>query len=67
MMINTIPKTSVANWRMVYNANIKQVQALFSSTGITQTINSVFVAASKQECLDQAAKLGLTVPDALKK
>ena len=61
-MTNTIPKADPANWRMVYNPNTKRVVALFSSTGITQTVNSTHVAATKQVCLDQAKALGLEVP-----
>jgi hypothetical protein len=64
-MTNTIPKSSPANWRMVYNASTKIVKDLFASTGATHTINNVFVADTKQACLDQAKSLGLTVPDKL--
>lgn len=61
------------SWRMIYSGNT--VIALFESTGITRTINSLYVsspvgtaagqvtdAAAKQQCVDYAAANNLTIP-----
>ena len=51
------------SWRMVDDG--ATVLALFQSEGTTSTINNLFCAGTKQECVDQAATAGLTMPDAI--
>ena len=55
--VNTDAKKS---WRMVYDE--AKIYALFESTGYTYTINTLFIAATKEECIARAKKVGLAVP-----
>ena len=47
-------------WRMPYDA--RKIYACFESEGFTSTIYNLFCAETQQECIDKAAKLGLTIP-----
>lgn len=47
------------SWRLIYDNGTKKALLLFRSSGTTQTRHSVYTAATKQACLDQAAALGL--------
>jgi len=55
--INTSPSNKC--WRLVYDGTT--VMALFESEGETWTINNLFCAETKQECLDYATQNGLSM------
>lgn len=48
------------SWRMVYNDT--KVLHLFESSGVTKTIQKLFVAETEEECLTEAKRLGLELP-----
>ena len=49
------------SWRMVYDDS--DVLALFESDGYTNTINNLFVADTKDECIAEAVNQGVTISE----
>lgn len=47
------------SWRLAHNGT--DVLALFESTGITETIHTLFEADTKEACDAEIARLGLNV------
>lgn len=45
------------SWRLVHNGT--DVLALFESTGVTETIHTLFEAGTKEACEAEIARLGL--------
>ena len=55
-----VNKDEGRSWRMVYTD--KEILCCFESTGYTGTVNNLFVAETKQDCIEKAAKLGMEIP-----
>lgn len=47
------------SWRLIHD-NVKVI-ALFYSGGITETRHNLFVADTKEECLEEAQRLSLEI------
>ncbi len=50
------------SWRLVHNGT--DVLVLMETSGYTTTINTVFEAATEEECLAEIARLGLNTSGA---
>ena len=59
----TVNKTDNGTfWRLIHDGS--DVIALFEASGITETINTLYIAATEDECQAEIARLGLTpLPD----
>ena len=63
----------VQSWRMVYTGATplgagnaaNTVIVMIWSNGYTYTVNNLYVCTSRTDCLAQAEKLGVKVPDAI--
>ena len=52
------------SWRMTYDGeDTMTVNGIFFTDGITSTVWDLYCGSSQQDCIDQAAQLGLTIPD----
>jgi hypothetical protein len=54
------------SWRMTYDGeDTMMVTGIFFTDGITSTVWDLYCGPTQQDCIDQAALLGLTIPDGI--